>query len=59
MKKVLSLTMAAAMSVSAGIVAYADTNDSANTVVRSKLAAVKNRVDIPEEFSELDRTSVV
>lgn len=52
MKKALSLTMAAAMSVSAGIVAYADTNDSANTVVRSKLAAVKNRVDIPEEFSE-------
>lgn len=52
MKKALSLTMAAVMSVSAGIVAYADTNDAANAAVRSKLAAVKSRIDIPEEFSE-------
>ena len=40
------------MSVSAGIVAYADTTDAANAAVKSKLAAVKSRIDIPEEFSE-------
>ena len=40
------------MSVSAGIVAYADTTDAANAAVKSKLAAVKSCIDIPEEFSE-------
>lgn len=37
------------MSVSAGVVAYADETDGA---VKSKLAAVKGRIEIPEEFSE-------
>lgn len=40
------------MSVSTGIVAYADTTNAANAAVKSKLAAVKSRIDIPEEFSE-------
>ena len=49
MKKAISLALAAVMSVSAGVVAYADENDGA---VKSKLAAVKGRIEIPEEFSE-------
>lgn len=49
MKKAISLVLAAVLTASVGVVAYADETDSA---VKSKLAAVKSRIEIPEEFSE-------
>ena len=51
MKKAVSLALAAIMTASTGIVAYADTADSA---VKNKLTTVKSRIEIPEEFSEFD-----
>ena len=49
MKKTISLALAAVMTASVSIVAYADETDGA---VKSRLAAVKGRIEIPEEFSE-------
>lgn len=51
MKKSLALTMAALMSVSTGITAFAETT---NKELESALSMVKERVSVPAELSEFD-----
>lgn len=52
MKKVISLGLAAVMSASVGVYAFADTSAVESDEVKSALAEVKARLNVPEEYSE-------